>query len=1235
MDEKHKQPGFLVALLALLGLFSLPQVVKLQDGGVEATAQERSAEAGGSAAAETAGEIDRDRQDLKPLLDYLRARENTASERPDLKRYLREKLGQTRVDCLVITLPDPVESVASARFDEYLDVVQRAVELQGYILDRSLLPWKPAAGRSEPPPDRTTTVRAFGLELGIKVSTSTPVPEAHAQPGLIVFRHAFPTTRGKKPDEPAILLAFLVPESPIAGIRKSVLSRCLDLVDRFFHGKLTRDSQGGDRRVMHLIAPCFSGSQRSLELALGQWDPENTEHKYHFRVISNSADQIDQDRLQKIFPTEADRHRLTFHSMVHRIHTVKDGLRDYLTGTLGYSLADVAILIESNTGLMQAMVQRERGTDNSPVEFIYPLQVAEVQKVYEKRGLLQRGKLDQAGAAERLVIPPDEAGAPRDLPKSYTPATSAALDEIALTQVLTTIGHRRYRAVGIVATNPFDVVFLAREVSRFCPNARLFTIHADLLAARPEAVADLRGMLVASTYPLYPANQWITTPYRDGPRVFFSNQGAQGLYNAIVAHLWEMQAGDPNPEPRKPAPGPQLLEFGEPYDAEQSTTRRPPVWISAVGQRGLYPIHYVAASRQAIPYLYDPNTSAEGRVVSPWPPTPEDEAKTPEAERAKVTNVGAAGSPAASGLSEQEAAKKSMKSNPHPLFWLLCLFLLFACFWVAGVTRVYVRWATDLEKVELDTRIAYFLGFGHWLRFLNYEVAGRKADGRGDDLEDADQNAPGDDPGLPPEVPAAPGAFGDQKVQSGRQDETRCPPALGAGIYLLLINLVVLALAYYVFSRLLVAMIPLATADSVWRFAGLSVALAAVSVVTGSTMLALLEYTHVSKCEESNTLIFYGFTCAALCFWLSFLIAFDGTPLWRLEFDRVTNLASGVSPVLPLIFLAAALGAWIHAALAGRRFYRMSYLPSSPEAEKAAHTHFEEILVAMRKTRSKVDRLITSPYAAVTEANSFLLAALFIVSLLAAIRICTGGPPRSLEGSWFDTLFWPVFFAIALLIIGFTLQLRVLWRTVERMLHLAVELPLSAAYDRIPTRFKGWFRGEEDFRVRKQLILQQSAALKRRSTGKLKGIFAKLFPEMNDSSGWDQRFRELQIALEGPEGTLDSTRKVYPFLRLIWSALPVEDAPGKSNVAADNKGQTADWLASWPLVPEDRSKIEDQELVLVRDWTRMAEDLIALQIVRLVSPALSQFIPIMQFLVFGACRCFWSCLPIRLIIKAC
>ena len=291
---------------------------------------------------------------------------------------------------------------------------------------------------------------------------------------------------------------------------------------------------------------------------------------------------------------------------------------------------------------------------------------------------------------------------------------------MALTQVLTTIARRPYQAVGIIATDPFDVVFLAREVNRFCPNVRLFTLTADLLLARPAEVVDLRGMLVASTYPLYPTNQWMTTPFRDGPRVFFSNRGAQGFYNATVAHLWEMRADEPA-NPDLPS-SPQLLEFGRPYDVKPQAVRQPPVWISAIGERGLYPITYFEyeetgsakteeAGTPARPesggYLYSPEKSPEGRPLSKWPADGEAtaEAKAVIAE-----------------------AKAAMQPRPHLLFWLLLLTVICMCILVTAVTCLYAWWSTDPRKHRFGS-ILGLIQLGHVLRLFNCEVAEADDDG--------------------------------------------------------------------------------------------------------------------------------------------------------------------------------------------------------------------------------------------------------------------------------------------------------------------------------------------------------------------------------------------------------------------------------------------------------------------------------------------------------------------------
>ena len=156
MDDNKKPPGFVVAIFALLGLFSLPQVIKAPDGGTPRLSADRNSAGSTVSGREPDDNEDADRRDLKPLLDYLSDGQPEPRKPPELKKYLREKLRETKVHCLLITLPSPVESVASARFDEFLDVVQRAVELQGYTLDRSRLPWTKTAQSEEATSNRTT-----------------------------------------------------------------------------------------------------------------------------------------------------------------------------------------------------------------------------------------------------------------------------------------------------------------------------------------------------------------------------------------------------------------------------------------------------------------------------------------------------------------------------------------------------------------------------------------------------------------------------------------------------------------------------------------------------------------------------------------------------------------------------------------------------------------------------------------------------------------------------------------------------------------------------------------------------------------------------------------------------------------------------------------------------------------------------------------------------------------------
>ncbi len=410
MDDKRQKPGLLVALLAMLGIFSLPQVVKMQ--GNEPVVRPRDADMTRSwhGVPEAEEPQERDRRDLRPLIEFLAEGEAKPSDTADLHEYLDRKLSQVR--CLVVTVPDPVESVASARFDEFLDVVQRGIELQEFVLDRTLLPWEPATKDRESALDRTSRIRWDRLGLDFQIDTTRLARQDRARPGLMVFKKAL-LPGSEPPGTPTVVLAFLVRESPILGVEKAELARSLDLIDQFFYHKLTGESEqvlnekGNPvlekdqspllrktcRQVLHIVGPCFSGSQTSIQFALGAWkNPDD--RSYHFRIISGGANQVEKTRLENLFAAN-HRHRLTFHSMVHPVKLVMDEMLGYLEKSLGYEATRVAVLVESNSGLIQSLF-RYRNTQ--PVEFIFPLQISELRKAYEREGLIAGGKLNDASA---------------------------------------------------------------------------------------------------------------------------------------------------------------------------------------------------------------------------------------------------------------------------------------------------------------------------------------------------------------------------------------------------------------------------------------------------------------------------------------------------------------------------------------------------------------------------------------------------------------------------------------------------------------------------------------------------------------------------------------------------------------------------------------------------------------------------------------------------------------------
>jgi hypothetical protein len=179
------------------------------------------------------------------------------------------------------------------------------------------------------------------------------------------------------------------------------------------------------------------------------------------------------------------------------------------------------------------------------------------------------------------------------------PAVSGASEELALAGILSASAREGFTYVGLFATDVRDKLFLAERIKKYAPGVTLFTLESDLLYAHPDYNAALEGTLVVSTYPLFtPNQQWTQSKDRAGAwreMLQFTSDGAEGTYNATLAQLNRMRAdlihlnleSDRSGKLTRPRSVVPLLEYSMPFSPG---SKYPPVFVSAVGRRGSWPL---------------------------------------------------------------------------------------------------------------------------------------------------------------------------------------------------------------------------------------------------------------------------------------------------------------------------------------------------------------------------------------------------------------------------------------------------------------------------------------------------------------------------------------------------------------------------------------------------------------------------------------------------------------------
>ncbi|HEV2856736.1 MAG TPA: hypothetical protein VHC97_28370 [Thermoanaerobaculia bacterium] len=438
---------------------------------------------------------------------------------------------------LVPVPPDP-------RLDQALDALQRGFAQSGWLVDRVWLPWTGEGAKRE--------------------------AAAQGSPGLLLFRKQW--ADGTR----TLALVFLVGETPKAGLQKDAFREALDLIADL--QPLPESTEGNEDAAepegaqVSILGPSFSGSVESLRVAMGGWKTWEQEHRgvpprplLHFRAASGSATA---QALEPVFEEMG----VEFCRTVVPDGVLQELALPFLRDEMGWDLSRVALLTESDTAYGSSVLKAETSGDEEEHKHPRLIMVPFPSHISELRNAAQaeKGKEEKNAASAPLpagrrlldidLTDPDR---PPDLVPTFNELTLRS-NELMLQNLLETLAREGVQAVGIVATDPKDKLFLAEKVREAAPDTVLFTFDNDLLFAHPQYAETLDGMLVFTSAPLFTEGApWLAGSLRSEggrERRQSTSELQQGDYEAVRYLLGE------------------------------TNVSRPRAWITAVGNGSLWPV---------------------------------------------------------------------------------------------------------------------------------------------------------------------------------------------------------------------------------------------------------------------------------------------------------------------------------------------------------------------------------------------------------------------------------------------------------------------------------------------------------------------------------------------------------------------------------------------------------------------------------------------------------------------
>ncbi|HEX7138148.1 MAG TPA: hypothetical protein VF219_09890, partial [Vicinamibacterales bacterium] len=449
---------------------------------------------------------------------------------------------------MIATIPDYVDSNSGWVADEVLGAIQAAMSRASFLLDRfRLIDWVPA---DDAHPDRVNESK-----------------QHERQPGALVFRKIRPKPTDKG-TQIRLQVVLLVLETPTAGVHRVALRNAMNFIERW-NRAVNRATGSDEPAALRVVGPVFSGSTPSLALELSNWkDPSTVTLITGSAMADNNVDIVKHFAPGVSYQATVQPTSVVMRALGHALGSMNS---DWATGK------GVALLVEGNTAYGNSATPppgSTQATDAFQPKFRYPFPL----HVAELRSDAQANTGTQISLLPTPIVPLSlrEATPPADQLPALRPQLTTPVVEATLDSILDNIRHEDVSAVGIVATDSRDVLFLAREVKKHAPDVQLFFAGAYLLYLHPEYIPYTRGAIVAAPYPLS-----LNVQRRIGGepgRQPFSGMIAAGVFNATLIQLGVRD---------------RLIDYCDPglrLEKNDTVTCAPPVWVSVIGDDGYWPL---------------------------------------------------------------------------------------------------------------------------------------------------------------------------------------------------------------------------------------------------------------------------------------------------------------------------------------------------------------------------------------------------------------------------------------------------------------------------------------------------------------------------------------------------------------------------------------------------------------------------------------------------------------------